>query len=140
MNLFTFLFKMTLFSSIFLYFLQKVMLRIFSYHLIKRNIIINRKPHFSNHRGFWYKFFIMPKVNCSVIGCSNSTYNINNWQKEAFSEHNLEVEGTCNKIGNCLEWKPQFHLHTFSDPIKCKQLRGAWIRAVRQEPFDKKGY
>ena len=30
------------------------------------------------------------------------------------------------------------HLHAFPGPIKCKQLREAWIKAVRQEPFDKK--
>ena len=33
-----------------------------------------------------------------------------------------------------------FHLHPSPDPIKYKQLREAWIKAVRQEPFDKKGF
>ena len=32
----------------------------------------------------------MPKVNCNVIGCSNSTYKINKWKRE---NNNLETEG-----------------------------------------------
>ena len=81
----------------------------------------------------------MPKANYSVIGCSNSTYKINKWKKETCTEHNFETEGNCKKKGDCLECKPPFHLHTFPGPIICKQLREAWIKAVRQEPFDKKG-
>ena len=38
-----------------------------------------------------------------------------------------------------LECKPPFPLYTFTGPIKCKQLREAWIKTVRREPFDKKG-
>ena len=47
-------------------------------------------------------------------------------------------KGNCKKKGDCLECKPPFHLHTFPGPIKCKQLREAWRKAVRQKPFDKK--
>ena len=54
------------------------------------------------------------------------------------TEHNLETKGNCKKKGNYLECKPPFHLHTFPGHIKCKQLREAWIKAMRQEPFDKK--
>ena len=64
----------------------------------------------------------MPKVNCSVIGCSNRAYKIN-----------------CKKKGDYSECKPRFYLHTFPGPIKCKQVREAWIKAVRREPFDKIG-
>ena len=81
----------------------------------------------------------MPKVNCSVIGCSNSTCKITKWKKETCTEHNLEVKGNCKKKENCLECKPPFHLPTFSVFIECKQLREAWIKAMRREPFDKKG-
>ena len=35
----------------------------------------------------------MPKVNSSVIGCSNSTYKINKCNKETCTEQNLEAEG-----------------------------------------------
>ena len=80
----------------------------------------------------------MPKVNCRVIGCSNSTYKINKWKKETCPEHNLEAEGNCKKKGNWLERKPPFHLHTFPAPFKGNQLMEAWIKAVRREPFDKK--
>ena len=44
----------------------------------------------------------MPKVNCSVIGCSNSTYKIKTWKKETCTEHNLEAEDNCKKKGDCL--------------------------------------
>ena len=56
-----------------------------------------------------------------------------------YTEHNLEAEGNCKKKGDCLECKPLFHLHTFPVPINCKQLKEAWIKSVRGEPFDRKG-
>ena len=67
----------------------------------------------------------MPKVNCSLIGCSNSTYKFNKWKKETCTKHNLKPEGNCMKKVDCLEWKPPFHLHNFRGPMgpaKCKQL------------------
>ena len=33
----------------------------------------------------------MSKVNCNVIGCSNSTYKLNKWKKEIPSKHNPEA-------------------------------------------------
>ena len=81
----------------------------------------------------------MPEVNCSVLSCSSSTYKINKWKKENCTEHNLEARGKCEMKGGCLECKPPLNLHTFPGPIKCKQLREAWIKPVRREPFDKKG-
>ena len=50
----------------------------------------------------------MSKVNCSVIGCSDSTYEINKWKKETCAEHNLKAEGNCKKRRDCLEYKPSF--------------------------------
>ena len=80
----------------------------------------------------------MPKVNCSVIGCVNSTYKINKCKKETCAEHNLEAEGNYKKKVYYLECKPPFHLHTFPGPIKCQQLREEWIKAVRREHLTKK--
>ena len=59
-------------------------------------------------------------------------------KKETCTKHNLEAKGNCKKKGDCLECKPLFHLHTFPGPINCKQLRKAWTKTVRREPFDKK--
>ena len=84
-------------------------------------------------------FFIKQKVNCSVIGCSNGAYRINKRKKETCTEHNLKAEGHCKKKRDYLKCKPSSRLHPFLGPIKCKQLREAWMKAVRQEPFDKKG-
>ena len=80
----------------------------------------------------------MPNVNC-VIGCSNSTCKINKWKKETSTERNLEDEGNCKKKGDCLECKLPLYLHTFLCPTKSKQLKEVWIKAVRREPFNKKG-
>ena len=119
------------------------MLRFLPYHLRKGSINIKRKPRFSNHRSFWYIFFIIPKVNCSIIGCSNSTYKINKWKKRNLHRTHpwgWTAETKSKKKGDCLEYKPPFHLHThFFWPIKFKQRREAWLKAVRGEPFDKKG-
>ena len=113
------------------------MLRFFPYHL--RNEVQTSKASLNFRIAvFKYMSFIISKVNCSVIGCSRGAYKINKWKKETCTEHNLETEGNCKKKGDCLEYKPPFHLHTFPGPIKCKQLREAWRKAVRQKPFDKK--
>ena len=61
-------------------------------------------------------------------------------KKKTCTEHNLEAEGNCKKKGGGLECKPLFYLRTFPGPIKCKQLREAWIIVVRRESFNKKGY
>ena len=80
----------------------------------------------------------MPKVNSSVIGCSNSTYKINKRKKETCTEHNLKAEGNCKKKGDCVEFKPPIHVYTFPGPIKYNQLKEGWVGAVKREPFDKK--
>ena len=55
----------------------------------------------------------MPKVNCSVIGYSNSTYKINKRKKETCTEHNLEAgDDNFKTKGDCLQCKPSFHLQT----------------------------
>ena len=46
---------------------------------------------------------------------------------------------SCKKKRDSLECKPPIHLHTFPGLIKYKQLREAWIKAVRREPIEKKG-
>ena len=64
---------------------------------------------------------------------------LTNEKKETCTEHNLEVEGNSNKTEDCLECKPPFHLLTFPEPIKCKQLTEEWVKPVKREPFDKRG-
>lgn len=58
--------------------------------------------------------------------------------KKTCTEHNPEAKG--KKKVDCLESKPPFILHTFPGAIKYKEPREAWIKALRQEPFDKKGH
>ena len=33
----------------------------------------------------------MPKVNCAVKGCTNSTYRLNKWKKEVCNEHKQNI-------------------------------------------------
>ena len=33
----------------------------------------------------------MPKVNCAIIGCTNSTYRLNKWKKEVCNEHEQNI-------------------------------------------------
>ena len=80
----------------------------------------------------------MPQANCSVIGCSNSTYKIKKLKKKLAQNRTLKLKVTARREGDCLECKPSFHLHTCPGPIKCKQLRKAWIKAVRREPTSSK--
>ena len=65
-------------------------------------------------RSFYYMFFMTPKVNCIVTCCSVSTYKIDKWKKETWTEHSPKAEGNYyKKKRDCLECKPSFHLHTF---------------------------
>ena len=60
----------------------------------------------------------MPKVNCSVIDCSNNTYKINKWKKEACTEHNLEAEGrTARRKGTALNVNHRFIYILFLAPL-----------------------
>ena len=63
-----------------------------------------------------------------------------NGKKKSAHNTTLKLNVTSKKKGDCLKCKPVFHLHPSPDPIKYKQLREALIKAVRQEPFDKKGF
>ena len=53
-------------------------------------------------------------------------------EKETCTEHNLKAEG------NCVEFKPPFHVYNFPGPIKYNQIKEGWVEAVTREPFDKK--
>ena len=58
---------------------------------------------------------------------------------ETYIKRNLEPEGNCKKKGEFLKCKLHFDLHTYLGSIICKQIREAWINAVRREPFEKWG-
>ena len=64
---------------------------------------------------------------------------LTNGKNETCTEHNPDAEGNCKKKQDCLKCKPSFHLHSFPGSIKCKKPREALIKAVKREPFDKKG-
>ena len=61
----------------------------------------------------------MPKANCSVISCSNSTYKINKWK--TCTEHSLEL-------------KPPFHLHTCYQALREKALNNFKCLGIKSWP------
>ena len=75
-----------------------------------------RKPHFSNHRSFSY-ILIMPKVNCSVIGCSNSTYKINKWKKKLAQNTTLKLKLSARRKGTALNVNYRFIYMLFLAPL-----------------------
>ena len=50
----------------------------------------------------------MPKVNCTVIGCTNSTYQLTKWTLEIFDAHHHP--GSCITKGNCKDCEKSFAL------------------------------
>ena len=62
----------------------------------------------------------MSKVNCSVVGCSKSTYKINKWKTETSTEHNPEAEDNCKRKGDCLSVNHHFIYILFLVPLSVK--------------------
>ena len=62
-------------------------------------------------------------------------------EKKKLAENTtLKLKVTARRKGTALNVNHRFiYILTFPGTIKCKQLRKAWIKAVRREPFDKKG-
>ena len=58
----------------------------------------------------------MPKVNCAVIGCTNSTYRLNKWTLEICDAHHHP--GSCITKENCKDCKKPFTLYCFPSVLK----------------------
>ena len=59
----------------------------------------------------------MPKVNCAVIGCTNSTYQLKKWTLEIRDAHHRP--GICiTKQGNCKDCEKPFALYCFPSVFK----------------------
>ena len=71
----------------------------------------------------------MPKVNCAVIGCSNSTYVLNKWKNETCDIHSL-------KKSDCSCERP-FLLYCFPSILKNNEQRKSWIRSMKREGENK---
>lgn len=73
----------------------------------------------------------MGRVNCAVVGCSNSTRTIEKWSKTACEKHPDLLHKDC-------ECEPPFILFCFPGAIRYKEKREQWIRLLRRETVDKK--
>ena len=67
----------------------------------------------------------MPKVNCAVVGCTNSTYKLNKWKKEWCTIHNILNE-------NCPCKRP-FQLFSFPSVKRNYEKRSIWINAMKRK-------
>ena len=71
----------------------------------------------------------MPSVNCAVVGCSNSQYQLRKWKKELCSEHNVTHD-------KCPCERP-FKLFCFPSILRNNEPRMLWIRAMKRENEDR---
>ena len=58
----------------------------------------------------------MPKVNCAVINCSNSTYKLKKSKQEICSEHN-DFDSSC-KQEDCIHCISSFKLYCFPSILR----------------------
>ena len=73
----------------------------------------------------------MPKVNCAVIGCTNSKYQLNKWTLEICDAH--QHPGSCITKGNCKDCEKPFALYCFPSVLKNGEKRKLWIKALKRE-------
>ena len=71
----------------------------------------------------------MPKVYCTVINCSNSTYTLKKWKQEICYEH--DFDSSC-KRDECIHCIPPFKLYCFPSIFRNAELRNKWIRDKRK--------
>ena len=70
----------------------------------------------------------MPKVNCDVIGCTNSTCRLNKWKKEVCNEHEQII---CRK--ECSLSEKPFLLYKLPAAKQKNKERQLCIKALRRE-------
>lgn len=71
----------------------------------------------------------MPKVNCAVIGCSNSTYKLKKWRDQPCEKHNQPNKRSC-----C---PPPFRLYCFPSKLKKSLERQKWVNLLKRENRNK---
>ena len=73
----------------------------------------------------------MPKVNCAVIGCSNSTYRLNKWKKSVCEQHAPATKNDC-------VCAVPFKLFCFPSTLRNSRDRSKWVKLLRREIPGKK--
>ena len=77
----------------------------------------------------------MPKVNCTVINCSNSTYKVKKWKQEIYFGH-YDYDSSC-KREDCIRCIPPFKLYYFPSILRNPELRNKWNRTLNRQNKDK---
>ena len=73
----------------------------------------------------------MPKVNCAVDGCVNSTYKLNKWKNEECDSQ----DGLKKKDCQC--WERPFALYCFPSLWNNRIQREQWISALKRQNQNK---
>ena len=75
------------------------------------------------------------KVNCAVIGCTNSTFQLNKWTLEICDAYHHP--GSCITKGNCKDCEKTFALYCFPRVLKNGEKRKLWIKVLKRGNKDK---
>ena len=74
----------------------------------------------------------VPKVNCAVIGRTNSTYRLKKWKKELCNEHQQII-----RREECQLCEKPFLLYKFPSENQKNKERQLWVKALRREFINK---
>ena len=70
---------------------------------------------------FYLLIYIMPKVSCAVIGCTNSTKQLNKWTWGICDAHHHL--GSCITKGNCKDCEKPLALYCFPSVLNIGEER-----------------
>jgi len=71
--------------------------------------------------------YIMPSVQCAIVGCHNGTYRMERWKQEWCNLHSINYgSGRCT----C---SPPFQLFTFPTEKANMHARKVWIKQVNRQ-------
>ena len=68
----------------------------------------------------------MVNVNCAVVGCSNSTYQLKKWKGKVCEKHGVKRQGECG----C---DVPFKLYNFPSELRNGEARERWVNLMKRE-------
>jgi len=78
----------------------------------------------------------MPKVNCAVINCTNSSYQLKKWSQEKCEDHSHNGSEEI-KRENCVSCEAPYMFHCFPSILRNSEIRTSWIKAMKRENKNK---
>ena len=78
----------------------------------------------------------MPRKNCAVINCSNSTQKLKNGNKKSVMSITTLAVAQAERE-DCIYCIPPFKLYCFPNILRNEKLRNKWIRALKRQNKNK---